>query len=227
MLLGHRERVLALNAELEVVFGATRLRAEGESNRHQLVQWEIAGAAHMTPTELCWLALDRAAIDPAQDFPRDALRGGNRLDWKPVARAALVQLTRWLDNHANKPLDALIDEAAAGFADSSADVPDLWAGIGRDELQNATGGVRLPEVELGLGTYGAVGPGFNRPPSDAELFRFLGGTFVANAGLDLSPALLPLEFEKASRQVIAAGHVLPRDAATLLSTCGYSSTAWG
>jgi hypothetical protein len=70
----------------------------------------------------------------------------NTMDWRWVRNAALEHLVRWVDGGTPPPWFPLIDAS-------------LDAGIHRDETGNATGGIRVPELEAPTATYSGTRPG--------------------------------------------------------------------
>jgi hypothetical protein len=70
----------------------------------------------------------------------------NTIDWRWVRNAALEHLVRWADVGTPPPSFPLIDAS-------------LDAGIHRDENGNATGGIRIPELEAPTAAYSGTRPG--------------------------------------------------------------------
>jgi hypothetical protein len=105
------------------------------------------------------------AFDCADVHP---LTATNPLDWSPVVRALFVALDDWLYD------EELVPPASAWLRGK--DGPGKYgdATIARDEVGNALGGIRLPDVEVGRGRFYATSP--DTP--------FPGGNILAGAYVD-------------------------------------------
>jgi hypothetical protein len=103
--------------------------------------WEIAGAGHIGEVPDLTPMLVREGMPvfpPASD--------ANPIDWRWVRNAALEHLVRWAGGGAPPPSFPPIDAS-------------LETGICRDETGNATGGIRIPEVEAPTAAYSGTRPG--------------------------------------------------------------------
>ena len=132
-----RVPILVLNSESETLHNVPVRQPESATFR----LWEIAGAAHTgdLPDLTQTLARDGMALFAP-------LEGVNTIDWTWVRNAALEHLVRWAGGGAPPPTFALID---ASLAD----------GIGHDEYGNATGGIRVPDLEAPTATHSGTRPG--------------------------------------------------------------------
>ncbi len=132
-----RVPVLVLNSESETLHNVPVRQPDSPTFRF----WEIAGAAHIGETPDMTPMLVREGMPvfpPASD--------ANTIDWRWVRNAALEHLVRWADGGSPPPSFPLIDAS-------------LDAGIHRDETGNATGGIRIPELEAPVAAYSGTRPG--------------------------------------------------------------------
>ena len=133
-----RVPVLVLNSESETLHNVPVRQPDSPTFRF----WEIAGAYHVGEVPDMTPMLVREGMPvfpPASD--------ANTIDWRWVRNAALEHLVRW---------------AACGGAPPPSFPPvdaSLEAGIHRDESGNATGGIRVPEVEAPVAAYSGSRPG--------------------------------------------------------------------
>lgn len=99
--------------------------------------WEIAGAAHQSPSQAQTFALmmmrDGLPAAPAHD-------DRNAVEWRYVSDAALRALRRWVTEGVAPPVVPRIEFDAGGT-------------LQRDALGNAAGGLRVPELEAPVATY--------------------------------------------------------------------------
>lgn len=126
--------VLVVNSETESLFYLTSRQSDSESFRY----WEIAGASHGPAPNGRYMKnlQDRDAL------PNDGPVIASEVTWQPTADAALFALVKWIEaGHApsRQPRIEINSEAK----------PEVV----RDELGNACGGVRLPEVEVPVARY--------------------------------------------------------------------------
>jgi hypothetical protein len=80
------------------------------------------------------------------------LKATNPLNWNPVVRALFVALDDWVfDEELVPPLSAWLrgKDGPGKYGDAT---------IARDEVGNALGGIRLPDVEVGRGRFYAISP---------------------------------------------------------------------
>jgi len=143
--------VLLLTTETE----AKSLHPVRQPDSDRFRTWEVAGAAHAS-------AVGGIPQDTVQVFLRDGLQlpsgggGGiqvpgnpNKVRWLPVMYSAREHLASWAQSGEDPPSFPLIDFAG--------DPP----AIQRDEYGNARGGIRMPELEVPVATYGAGAVGGN------------------------------------------------------------------
>ena len=132
-----RVPVLVLNSESETLHNVPVRQPDSPTFRF----WEIAGAGHIGEVPDMTPLLVREGMPvfpPASD--------ANTIDWRWVRSAALEHLVRWAGGGAPPPSFPPID--------ASRD-----AGIHRDETGNATGGIRIPELEAPVAAYAGTRPG--------------------------------------------------------------------
>ncbi len=135
---------------------------------HAVRIYDIAGASH-----------GRAAEQKCQFVP-------GQLDFFPVMRATLVNLDRWVRDGAAPPASRLMPLLPQPHEPTLLQAPLHLPGAivqvpQRDADGNSVGGVRLPELEVALGTHGAQ----NLPLSDR--------------GCNLDAAYLPFALTRSSR----------------------------
>jgi hypothetical protein len=160
--------------------------------------YEVAGAAHQ-PT------------------------AANPLDHLPIERAMFVAGDAWVRDGSPPPQSRLLANAPAGTVDPV--YPFLGVtGIARDGDLNAVGGVRLPDLRVGLAQYVAADftlgliPGLNgasidlrcapRPDSDGPRFP-THGSYVGPVNLQIA-------------ELVRDGFMLPTDAKRLREAAGQS-----
>jgi Alpha/beta hydrolase domain len=164
--------------------------------------WEVAGAAHIgAAARVRSVARQEREFGGSVPEPWVIPDDPNALSMDPVYDAALHHLQRWITE--GTPPPSLPRMEVSGSPRT----------IVRDELGNAVGGVRLPELEVPTATHlGASEPGhtpnlFGRSiPFDPEV----------SARLYPDEDSHRRQFDAAVRQAEAAGFILPRDAAKLL-----------
>ncbi|WP_218079536.1 alpha/beta hydrolase domain-containing protein [Anthocerotibacter panamensis] len=121
--------------------------------------YDVAGGAHaLVPTAGC-------------AYPRGTL------DWGPVMRAVLLHLDRWVKEGVPPPPNRLMPLAARprdpAVLQTPAHLPEAVVQVPKvDSDGNPLGGIRLPDIEVPLGTHGAP----NAPASDFGCF--ISGSFV-------------------------------------------------
>ena len=101
--------------------------------------WEIAGAAHQGPSGADMLAdiMRRDGVDIGPSQP-----DRNAIEWGYISDAALRSLVNWVRNRKLPPSIPRINMTS-----------DPSNPIVRDELGNAVGGLRVPELEAPVATY--------------------------------------------------------------------------
>ncbi len=194
-------RVMVVNSEVEALscFGVR------QPDTDWFRYWEAAGTAHVAlqsmQARLVAMGQDEAAAEP--------MRGINEVPLNPVAEAAYRWLEEWLGSGTPPPNQPLID-----FAGDPAEVV-------RDEHGIATGGIRLPQVEVPLATNSAV-PALGNP------LGFLGGSCIPFSPEKVKALYGDADtylarFEQATKAAQRAGVVLDRDAESLI---GEAKTAY-
>ena len=174
--------------------------------------WEIAGADHAgaggTPEMINLFKRDGLPLPPALESgpasPSDVQP--NTIAYAPVTAASWTHLIRWASGGAPPPVFDLIEFAG--------DPPQIQ----RDENGNARGGLRLPEIEVPIGTYtGRGGSGAlsgATAPFPAEKLRRL----YRNRADYLA------QFEAAVQQGVTAGYYLKEDADDIVAA---AAKRWG
>ena len=180
------QRALFLNSEGDVILNGTfdafgfipingatlELRVEADDVNRFV--YEVAGAADLDPVNQADLLAFGVVLPGAFD-------DSSPLEWGAVIRAVFVQMRDWVANGTppapSRVLDDPPDPLAADPAyPSNAGV--LKAKVDRDSNLNALGGIRRPDVELGLRTYLAVGPPLTFTGDiTTEFFQFVAGGF--------------------------------------------------
>lgn len=187
--------VMVGNSELEAIVCWWVPQVDGDRFRY----WEAAGPSHVS--------LQSMAIR-APKYERDfgvalpVARDMNAVSLAPLYDSALHQLNRWVDGGPPPPVQPRI--AFAG------EPPEIV----RDDHGLATGGIRLPQVE--------VPPACNSmEPLADDIFSLLYGScrpFPDDevAALCGDRATYLARFEEAARAAERAGVLLPRDVAALV-----------
>lgn len=120
--------VLDLQTEGDMLALRSHLTRQ-EPSRHYR-RWELAGAAHAeTPR---WVA----EVPPPLDYGQGCKEAVNTAPHHAVVKAALHVLTRWVRDGVAPPQSPAIE-----LSDASAPDP-----VVRDQVGNAKGGIRLPEI---------------------------------------------------------------------------------
>lgn len=186
--------VLALNTECEALHNYPVRQPDTATFRH----WEIAGAAHVS----CEDAPAMDALFARDGVPRmPAAPDRNAAQWGYVLSAAIRALAAWVRTKTPPPVQPRMAIA-----------PGNPGVVQRDELGNARGGVRLPELEaptavhLGQNQRGPLEAlsGETRPFAAAQL-----------AALYPSPAAYRERWDAAVDHLLASGALLPEDAAAV------------
>jgi hypothetical protein len=160
-----------------------------------------------------------------------------RLDWAPVSRALLLHLDAWVSHNAEPPASETMPLELAPNEPPALRAPSrLSAAViqvpKRDEDGNALGGVRLPDVEVPIGTNG----GQNKPQTFTCM---LVGSFLpfpaTKAERERTNDIRPSIEERyrgrddyvnrvrvASQNLIARGFLLSEDAAVIVQEAASS-----
>jgi hypothetical protein len=128
--------ILVVNSESETMMVSMVRQSDSDTFRF----WEMAGTAHGggESAEEMTAVLVRDGI--SEGLP--VVEGRNTIAWDYIARAALERLVEWIDT---KTPPVSIPPVTVGEA-----------GIARDEIGNALGGVRLPDVVAPLGVHAGM-----------------------------------------------------------------------
>jgi len=114
--------------------------------------YEVAGAPHVP---------DVARMRELSLIYGITTEGTTPLDWSPVMRALFIAGHKWVMEGTEPPSSTHVWGAPYGQIDpvyKSVYGMDIVTGINRDELGNALGGIRMPDLVLGRGVYIAVDP---------------------------------------------------------------------
>jgi hypothetical protein len=186
--------ILAVNTESEALAHFAARREDGERYRY----WEIAGASHQD-------AFVNVVV--GEQFRRDlgfAMTGCDRpvntLPARYVMNAALRSLEEWIRD--GKPPASLTRIEISGSPPQ----------IVRDELGNARGGLRMPQIAVPMARYGPENsPGACRLmgttiPFDDEILRRLYSSRADHRS----------RYEAAARFAVEEGFLLPEDLGAVL-----------
>jgi hypothetical protein len=180
------QKVLFVDSETEVIANGT-IDAFGfipvvavdigtEANDLSRFRYEIAGGSHLD-------RFNQVDIEEVGLAPPGSFDESNTLSWTPILRGLFGRMDAWLAAGTLPPPSRLIDRESTPTAPDPAypGHPSVVnALVSRDVNLNATGGVRLPNVELGIGTYRAVGPpidDFSPEVFGTQFFQWLAGGF--------------------------------------------------
>lgn len=188
--------VMVVNSELEAI--PCRWVRQPDTDRFRY--WEAAGTSHVSVQSM---AIRAPKYERDFGTPLPVMAGMNAVPLTPLYDAALHHLHRWMGGGPPPPEQPRID--------FTGDPPTIV----RDEHGIATGGIRLPPVEVPLARNSMVPLGDDifsllygsSEPFPVEKVRALYGdrdTFLAC-------------FEKATRAAEEAGVLLPRDAEAFLA----------
>jgi hypothetical protein len=201
---------IAVNTETDVeLFKGWEAREETAAYR----SYEVAGVAHISKRDV-----DLSGLGAARQNP---------MDLSPVLRAMVHHLTRWVQTGNQPPPSRIMPGRVATFTQPVFDIKQFFC-FERDTAGNARGGIRLPPVEVPLGTFRGVeyGASFdprveNCPatPDHATLPHFvvmLGGIFLPFAEEELK-ARYPTRsayvtaVTRAADAALRDGHILQLD----------------
>lgn len=207
-------RVVFVNAEGDQLISQSQeLRAAVGHPDYRL--YEVAGAPHFSSTYL--------PPAPGTEFL-------NPLDTAPVARAAFIAGHRWVAKGQEPPPDALLAPADAGQSDPVYDDPSFCGGvtgIARDANGNALGGVRLPELATGQGSYIACTP-FPTAAGLPLLGLFVDLTCAPAPGSDgdeprfRNHGAYVNVFARQAALLVEQGYLLPEEAQRMVESAGES-----
>jgi hypothetical protein len=203
-------KVLTVLTEADIVnahlhgLGTQLLRGSTANYR----SYEFAGAPHIPDTPM-----SRAAYGAL-------VMGTNPLNFIMSVHALFMAGHNWVTRGVEPPPSYELDAAIPGEVDA---VYGLETGIARDDMNNALGGVRLPDLAIGRGQYIAVVP---------TGFMGLGlvGSFV-DMKCDLLPNGTPRfasqgeyvsQFAQVTEDLVAEGFLLQQEAADLIQSAAES-----
>ena len=138
-------KVIIVQAEADLVIADGRVLRAAAALESDYRVYEVAGAAHIPDIPENY---DNPLFGPF-------IEGTNPVDWSIVARAAFVQGDDWVRSGAAPTPSVFLEDDGSGGPDPVYGIP---TGIARDGDLNALGGVRLPELAVGLGRYMAADP---------------------------------------------------------------------
>lgn len=189
--------VMIVNSELE----AAAVYHVRQPDTPSFRLWEAAGTAHTSrPSQL-----DRSERHRRDGIPTLAPpEGMNNVSLTPLFEAARHHVRRWAQDGTPPPIQPRIDIEGD---------PPL---IVRDELGLATGGIRLPQVEVPLAVHSAA-------PMGVDVVSWLSGSSRPLTEKQLAArypdrATYQHQFEEAAHGAVGAGVLLPRDAEIAIAT---------
>jgi hypothetical protein len=185
--------VFVVNSELEAIACRNVRQPDTDTFRY----WEAAGTCHVS---VQGLALRAPKYERDFGEPLPITPGINRIPMMPLYDAAIAHLRSWVDGGAAPPSQPLID-----FDGDE---------VQRDEDGIATGGIRLPQVEVPIATDSAI-------PLAEDIFSILYGSSVPFPEHELDARYGDVDtyvaqFEEAARRAEKAGVLLPRDVDSLV-----------
>ena len=114
--------------------------------------YEVAGGPHIPDVPHMRILAPMYGVTTVDTTP---------LDWSPVMRALFIAGHKWVMEGTEPPPSTHIWEAPYGQTDPTYESVygiDIETGINRDELGNAQGGIRMPDLAIGRGVYIAADP---------------------------------------------------------------------
>ncbi|MEM7415331.1 MAG: alpha/beta hydrolase domain-containing protein [Gemmatimonadota bacterium] len=138
-------KVMIVQAEADLVISDGRVLRAAADRPSTYRVYEVAGAAHIPDIPENY---DNPVFGPG-------IEGTNPVDWSIIARAAFVAGDRWHRWHRSPTASVFLDDDTSGDPDPVYGFPTQ---IARNADTNALGGVRLPEVELGVWRAQAADP---------------------------------------------------------------------
>lgn len=130
--------VFLLQSEMDVTLQAATSRQPDTGN---IRQWEVAGSSHADQ-----YMLDSIGLNSVRDTnwtPPNCVHPYNAMPFYEVEIAAFEHLRNWITKRAAPPVAPRLKRNLFGF-------------IEKDKLGNAIGGVRLPEIDVPIATYGQL-----------------------------------------------------------------------
>lgn len=188
--------VFVVNSELEAIACCGVRQPDTQTFRY----WESAGTCHVSA---------QGQRDRQVKHERDGVRtmplteGINRIPMIPLYDAAFHHMQRWLTDGTPPPSQPKVEFAG--------DPPEVV----RDEHGIAKGGIRLPQADVPVAQNSAI-------PLTPDIYAYLGGSshaFPAEKirGLYGDKATFLAKFEEAANRAVAAGVLMPRDVAGLMT----------
>ncbi|MCB1647050.1 MAG: hypothetical protein KDI36_16435 [Pseudomonadales bacterium] len=187
--------VFVINSELESMACYGVRQEDSDTFRY----WESAGTCHVSEQTH---AIRKQLRDRDQIKGREAAANTNRIPMNPLYDAVFWHMQRWVAEGIAPP-----SQPKVAFSGEPAQIV-------RDDHGIATGGIRLPQVEVPTATNSAI-------PRGTDVIAFLDGSsepFSAEKLLALygSEANFIDQFETAAQQAVEAGVLLPRDVPLLV-----------
>ena len=188
--------VFVVNSETETL--AYFPARQPDNDRYRF--WEVAGTSHVS------VSRDAAATTPGLDAP-------NWMSYTPAYDAAVRHMHAWLTRGEAPPKMPPIEVSTAGGS------PE----IARDELGNARGGIRLPDLAVPTAVHGGIG----KRTEGGNRFAFLYGHARDLSAEELarlydSRADFLARYDAALAASVAAGVVLEDDVPRLRA----AAVAW-
>lgn len=187
--------IFVVNSELEAIACHGVRQPDTDTFRY----WECAGTSHGSQQGR---AARQRLLDRDGIVSRPALEGINAIPMGPVFDAAFYHMHHWLAHGTPPPIQPKIEFRG--------DPPE----VARDAYGIATGGIRLPQVDVPLAHNSAI-------PLAEDVYALLGGScraFDPSKVRDLygDAETFIRRFEAAAARAIEAGVVRPRELAGLV-----------
>jgi hypothetical protein len=128
--------ILVVNSESETMMVSMVRQPDTDTFRF----WEMAGTAHAGGEQAEWMTALLVRDGVSEGLPD--VPGRNTVVWDYVARAGLERLVEWIDS--GSPPPSIPPITVDSFV------------IARDEIGNALGGVRMPDVVAPLGVHAGM-----------------------------------------------------------------------
>ena len=188
--------VMVVNSELE----AAACYAVRQPDTDRFRYWETAGTSHMSTHTM---ELMGPVMQRDLGMGGAVMAGMNEVSIAPVVQAAFHGLQQWVNGGPPPPTQPRIE-----FAGDPAEIV-------RDEHGIATGGIRLPQVEVPVAVNSSV-------PKSNDIISMLGGACepfppAKLAALYPDRAIYLARFEEATRAAEKAGAILSREAEDLIA----------
>ncbi len=213
-------RIMVFNVEADRIMSTltgkhTEMLRETASNYRS---YEVAGAPHVPDVPRM------RELGPMYGVTSE---GTTPLDWTPVMRALFIDGHLWTTAGVEPPPSTHLWDAPFGQIDAvyqSVYGLALETGINRDEIGNAQGGIRLPDVELGRGVYIAADPGSFYGMALFGSFQDLQCVSLADGSPRFADHATYVSLYTAQvENLVDQRFLLPEDAANLISQAAMSN----